>query len=268
MGFLVRDYSVVKEPARGIYLLPNVLTTIALFAGFYAIIQTVKGRFDTSAMAIFVAMVADSLDGRVARLTNTQTAFGAEYDSLSDMVCFGVAPALLGFNWGLFSFGNIGWFAGFVYVAATALRLARFNTQIGVTDKNYFQGLPSPAAAAIVAGFVWVVVDNQWQPTEILKGLFILVIVLCAFLMVSRIRYHSFKNLEWQGKVPFVGLLLIVLIFGFISLEPPDVIFICAFLFGLSGPIMTLWRLRKRRLERKYHEKLSKSEKIMDRKTK
>jgi CDP-diacylglycerol--serine O-phosphatidyltransferase len=259
---------VVKEPARGIYLLPNLLTTIALFAGFYAIIQTVKGRFDTAAMAIFIGMIADSLDGRVARMTNTQTAFGAEYDSLSDMVCFGVAPALLGFNWGLFSFGNIGWFAAFIYVGGTALRLARFNTQIGVVDKEYFQGLPSPAAAAIVTGFVWVVVDNQWHSSEILISVFSVLIIFCGLLMVSRIRYHSFKNVRWQGKVPFVSLLLIVLIFGFISLEPPEVIFICALLFGISGPIMTLWRLRKRRLERKHHDKLTKSVKLMDKKTK
>lgn len=251
MAFFLREFCSVKEPARGIYLLPNLLTSMALFAGFYAIIQTVNNRLDISAMAIFVAMVADSLDGRVARFTHTQTAFGAEYDSLSDMVCFGIAPALLGFKWGLSTLGNIGWFAAFIYVAGTALRLARFNTQIGVSDKNFFQGLPSPAAAAMIAGFVWVVVDNQWQSSQILIAIFCLLTVFSGLLMVSRIRYHSFKNVRWQGKVPFVGLLLVVLIFAFISLEPPDVIFICASLFGLSGPIMTLWRLRKRRLDRK-----------------
>jgi CDP-diacylglycerol--serine O-phosphatidyltransferase len=243
-----------KTPARGIYLLPNLLTTAALFAGFYAIVQTLKGHFDTAAMTIFIAMIADSLDGRVARLTNTQTAFGAEYDSLADMVSFGLAPALLAFNWGLSLFGNIGWFVAFIYVAATALRLARFNTQLGIADKQYFQGLPSPAAAAIVAGFVWVVQEYHWPTSHWLASIYLVIVAFSALLMVSRIRYYSFKKLPWQGRVPFVTLLLLVLIFAFIALDPPEVLFIVFFIFGVSGPVMTLWRLKKRRLERKHHK--------------
>jgi CDP-diacylglycerol--serine O-phosphatidyltransferase len=243
--------NIAKEPARGIYLLPNLLTTAALFAGFYAIVQTLKAHFEIAAIAIFIAMIADSLDGRVARLTNTQTAFGAEYDSLSDMVSFGIAPALLAFNWGLSGLGNIGWFVAFLYVAATALRLARFNTQVGIADKQYFQGLPSPPAAAIVAGFVWVAEDIGWTASHWLTSVFAVLVILSAMLMVSRIRYNSFKQLDWQGRVPFVSLLLVVLLIAFISLDTSAVLFMLSIIFGFSGPVMTLWRLKQRRLQRK-----------------
>ena len=232
---------------RGIYLLPNLLTTAALFAGFYAIVATLKGQFDLAAMVIFVAMIADSLDGRVARLTNTQTAFGAEYDSISDMVSFGIAPALLVYSWGLFQLGKIGWLCAFMYVAATALRLARFNTQIGMADKQYFQGLPCPAAAAIVASFMWVLNDNHVFASLFIIILSAVLILSCAVLMVSRIRFNSFKQFNWQGRVPFVSLLVLVLIFGFIALNPPTVLFVLSLIFGASGPILTLWNLRKRR---------------------
>jgi CDP-diacylglycerol--serine O-phosphatidyltransferase len=243
--------NIAKEPRRGIYLLPNLLTTAALFAGFYAIVQTLKGHLEIAAIAIFIAMVADNLDGRVARLTHTQTAFGAEYDSLSDIVCFGIAPALLGFKWGLSSLGNLGWLAAFLYVAATALRLARFNTQVGIADKRYYQGLPCPPAAAIVTGFIWVIEDNNWSSTYWLKGILIMLMIFSAVLMVSRIRYSSFKQFNWHDRVPFVSLLLLVLIFTFISLNTSAVLFGLALIFGFSGPVMTLWRLRQRRLERK-----------------
>lgn len=246
---------IVKEPARGIYLLPNLLTSTALFAGFYAVIQILKGRLEISAIAIFIAMIADSLDGRVARYTQTQTAFGAEYDSLSDLLCFGIAPALLAFQWSLFHLGSAGWIVAFLYTAATALRLARFNTQIGMIDKNYFQGLPSPAGAAVVAGFVWIAINNHWHVSHLVALLFGALVIATGVLMVSRVRYHSFKQFHWQDRVPFVGLLLVVLIFAFISLSPSNVIFSCAMIFAISGPVMTLWRLRKRRQERKHHEK-------------
>lgn len=240
-----------KEPARGIYLLPNLLTTAALFAGFYAIVQTLKGHLEIASIAIFIAMIADNLDGRVARLTNTQTAFGAEYDSLSDMVCFGIAPAFLGFKWGLYLLGNFGWFVAFLYVAATALRLARFNTQLGIADKRYFQGIPSPPAAAMVVGFVWVADDNGWVASHWLASIFAALVVFSALLMVSRIRYSSFKQLNWQERVPFVSLLLVVLLIAFVSLDTSAVLFILSMIFGFSGPVMTLWRLRQRRLERR-----------------
>lgn len=234
----------MRETARGIYLLPNLLTTTALFGGFYAVIQTLNMHFDTAAMSIFVAMIADGLDGRVARLTNTQSAFGAEYDSLSDMLSFGVAPAFLGFNWGLSTLGNIGWFIAFSYVAATALRLARFNTQVGIADKRYFQGLPCPAAAAGIAGFIWMIQSYHYAISKSVISLLALITFLNALLMVSRIRYHSFKQFNWQARVPFVSLLLLVLIFLFISIEPPSVLFFIFISFSVSGPIMTLWRLR------------------------
>jgi CDP-diacylglycerol--serine O-phosphatidyltransferase len=188
-----------KMPARGIYLLPNLLTTAALFAGFYSIVATLKGYFDLSAMVIFIAMIADSLDGRVARMTNTQTAFGAEYDSISDMVSFGIAPALLGYSWGLESLGKIGWVISFIYVAAVALRLARFNTQVGMADKRFFQGLPCPAAAAIVAGFVWVLEDNNLVAEHITVILLGLVMVAVALLMVSQFVFTVLKM--FTGKV-------------------------------------------------------------------
>lgn len=231
--------------------MPNLLTTAALFAGFYSIVVTFKNHFDIAAIAIFIAMIADSLDGRIARLTNTQTAFGAEYDSLSDMVCFGVAPALLAFNWGLSALGNIGWLIAFIYAAATALRLARFNTQINALDKRYFQGLPSPAGAALVVSYVWVMADNNLSPSPLLVILLALFVLSSATLMVSRIRFNSFKQFNWQGRVPFVSLLIIVLIIAFVFWDPPEILFILSIIFGFSGPVLTLRHLRKRRRHRK-----------------
>ncbi len=231
---------------RGIYLLPNLFTTAALFSGFYAIVAGMGGRFEPAATAIFIAMVLDGLDGRVARMTNTQSDFGAQYDSLSDMVAFGVAPSLVVFLWSLSSLGKIGWLAAFVFTAAAALRLARFNTQAKVIDKRYFQGLPSPIAAAVIAGLVWVGVDFEIDASHI-AWLAAIITVFVALLMVSNVRYKSFKDLDLKGRVPFVAMLAIVLVFVFISLHPPNTLFGLALLYTLSGPVMTLIGLRRHR---------------------
>ncbi len=231
---------------RGIYLIPNLFTTAALFFGFFAIVSAMRGQFADGAIGIFVAMVCDSLDGRVARLTRTQTAFGAEYDSLSDMVSFGVAPALVVYEWSLQGMGKIGWLAAFIYTATTALRLARFNTQVANEDKRYFQGLPSPAAAALVAGLVWVGVESDVTGSTLLIPAFIL--TLCAgLLMVSNVRYNSFKDLTLRDKVPFVTLLLVVLALAAVALHPSWVLFGGFVAYAISGPVLTLLHLHRRR---------------------
>jgi len=202
---------------RGIYLLPNLFTTAGLFAGFYAIVAAMSSNFEAAAIAIFVAMVMDGIDGRVARLTNTQSEFGVQYDSLSDMVCFGLAPSLIVFEWSLRSmiehgwiWSKLGWLSAFVYTAAAALRLARFNTQVGSADKHYFQGLPSPSAAAVLAGLAM------------------------GALMVSNVRYYSFKEIDFKNRVPFVALVLTVVV-----------------LYVISGPVITLYKIRQRRRQRR-----------------
>ncbi len=207
-----------KVSQRGIYLLPNLLTTAALFAGFYAIVAAMKGLFDTAAIAIFVAMVADGLDGRVARLTHTQSPFGAQYDSLSDMAAFGIAPALVIYSWSLYHLGKLGWLAAFLYAAATALRLARFNTQ--VSDKQYFQGLPCPSAAGLIASIVWMGSTYDIVGVAIAIPFAALTIAIAA-LMVSTIRYSSFKSVDFKGRVPFIKVVLAVFIIAAIALEPP-----------------------------------------------
>ena len=225
---------------RGIYLLPNLFTTAALFAGFYAIVQAMNGRFDQAAKAVFVGFVLDGLDGRVARLTKTQSAFGAEYDSLSDMVCFGAAPALVVYEWALYSMGNIGWAAAFLYCAAAALRLARFNTMLEVADKRYFQGLPSPSAAALVAGFVWTMDDRALDP-ETYRWWALAVTILAGLSMVSTIRYYSFKTINLRRSVPFVVIVLIVLFFVLVMYQPPVVLFSGFVLYALSGCAGWVW---------------------------
>jgi len=228
---------------RGIYLLPNAFTTAALFAGFYAIVQAMNDRFEAAAIAIFVAMVLDGMDGRVARLTNTQSAFGEQYDSLSDMTSFGVAPALVMYEWILNGLGRWGWLAAFIYVAGAALRLARFNINVGVVDKRFFQGLPSPAAAAMVAGFVWLAVDNKlpirelWMPWAAF-GL----TVYAGVSMVSNAPFFSGKSFALGRSVPFWTILLVVLAFVFISSDPPIVLFALFVIYGLSGYV--LWAVR------------------------
>lgn len=230
---------------RGIYLLPNLFTTGALFAGFYAIVQAMNVRFEFAAVAVFIAMVLDGLDGRVARLTHTQSEFGAEYDSLSDMVSFGVAPALVIYEWALKGLGKWGWFAAFIYCAATALRLARFNTNIDVVDKRYFQGLPSPAAAALVAGFVWVMLDYGFKGNEV-RWYAAALTVFAGLSMVSTLPFYSFKDLNMRKSVPFVAIFLIALFFILISSYPPGVLFVLFLGYTLSGYVLWAWRLRKK----------------------
>lgn len=235
---------------KGIYLLPNLFTTAGLFAGFYAIVAAMKGLYEIAPLAVFIAMIADSLDGRVARLTNTQTAFGAEYDSLSDMVAFGIAPALIMYNWTLHALGKMGWLAAFLYTAAGALRLARFNTQVGIADKRFFQGLPIPAGAAIVSGLVWVGYDYG-VPSYTLNVMTACLMVIVAGLMVSNIRYYSFKDFDLKNKVPFVSILVMVLTFVAISIDPPQVLFLIFLSYGLSGIVYTVWVKQRNRRARK-----------------
>lgn len=228
-----------KVRRRGVYLLPNLFTTAALFSGFYAIIAGLNGDFENAAVAIFVAMILDGLDGRVARLTNTSSAFGVQYDSLSDLVSFGLAPALVMFSWALAPLNKFGWAVAFAYAACTALRLARFNTQVDVVDKKYFIGLASPSAAALVAGTVWVGFDVE-------VGLFLsvlaaLVTLVAALLMVSNIRYKSFKGIDFKGRVPFVAILAVVILFVIIASNPPAMLLILATLYAISGPAQWLW---------------------------
>jgi len=228
---------------RGIYLLPNLFTTGALFAGFYAIVQAMNGKFEYAAVAIFVAMVLDGLDGRVARMTHTQSEFGAEYDSLSDMVSFGVAPSLVIYEWALRGMGKWGWFAAFIYCVATALRLARFNTNIDVVDKNYFQGLPSPAAAALVAGFVWVMLDYGYAG-ESVRWYAVTITLLAGLSMVSNLPFYSFKGVNMRKSVPFLVIFLAALFFLLIFSYPPGVLFGLFLCYSLSGFVM--WFVRRR----------------------
>ncbi|HYT15290.1 MAG TPA: CDP-diacylglycerol--serine O-phosphatidyltransferase [Burkholderiales bacterium] len=230
---------------RGIYLLPNLFTTAALFAGFYAIVMAMNNRFEQAAVAVFIAMVLDGLDGRVARLTHTQSAFGAEYDSLSDMVCFGAAPALIMYEWALKDLGRFGWIAAFVYCAGAALRLARFNTNIDVVDKRFFQGLPSPAAAALVAGFLWLASDNK-IPVDAygMPWVAAFLTLYTGITMVSNVPFYSFKDINLRRSVPFAVILLVVLGFVLISSDPPIVLFLLFVAYGLSG--YAYWLLKKR----------------------
>lgn len=245
-----------NKPRRGIYLLPNLVTTAALFAGFYGVVAANADRFEAAALAIFVAMVLDGLDGRVARLTNTQSEFGVQYDSISDMVCFGVAPALIVFEWSLADlsqfggvWGKIGWMAAFVYTACAGLRLARFNTQVATAEKAYFQGLPSPSAAALVTALVWVGasldLEGGWVPFVAM-----VVTVFAGVLMVSNFRYYSFKEFDFRYRVKFV--VVVLALFGFITafIHLPLTLFAGFFVYALSGPVLTIW-LRARHRQRK-----------------
>ena len=231
---------------RGIYLLPNLFTTGALFAGFYAIVAAMGSRFEIAAIAVLVATVLDGLDGRVARLTNTQSAFGAEYDSLADMVSFGVAPGLIMYQWALSSIGKVGWVAAFLFTACAALRLARFNTQIGVADKRFFQGLASPAAATLVVCLVWMGDDLGYDGAQ-WSFLALLVTIAAALLMVSRFAYYSFKDFGGKNRIPFVALILVVIVFAFTATDPPKVIFTLVGLYALAGPAVSLTRYWRRR---------------------
>ena len=239
---------------RGIYFLPNLFTTAALFAGFYAIVAGMHTHFEAAAVAIYVAMFLDGMDGRIARFTNTQSDFGVQYDSLSDMASFGLAPALVIYQWSLSGFGKLGWLAAFIYAAAAALRLARFNTQAASADKQFFQGLPSPLAAALIAGMIWFGVSQGIDDGSSVLFITFPVTILAGILMVSNIRYHSFKQFDLRDKIPFVAGSLIVLVFVFIAIEPPLVLFLISLIYAASGPILTLIQIRKHRAARKQQE--------------
>jgi len=219
----------VAKKRTGIYLLPNLFTTGALFAGYYSIVAAINDRFEAAAIAVFIAMVLDGIDGRIARLTNTQSDFGAQYDSLADVVSFGLAPSIIIYEWSLFQLGKFGWLAAFVYTAAAALRLARFNSQSPDTDSTFFQGLPSPAAAAVVAATVWVGQSFSFLSLHGFAFLVMMITLCVALLMVSNLMYYSFKDFDLRGKVPFVAVLAVVMVFVLVSLEPASVLLI---LFG------------------------------------
>ena len=228
-------------PARkGIYLLPNLLTTGALFGGFYAVLTGFSGQYEWAAMAIFTAMVFDGLDGRVARMTNTQSDFGVQYDSLSDMVSFGVAPAVVAYGWGVNSLGKVGLAAAFVYASCAALRLARFNVQANVSDGNMFTGLPSPAAAGLVAGFIWSIHDIE--PSFTLSLTVAVITAIAGLLMVSNFKYPSFKQIDFRGKVPFFVILSVVMGFVIITIDPPRILFAIGAIFASSAPLIAISR--------------------------
>lgn len=228
----------VRPRRKGIYILPNLFTLAALFSGFYAIVMAMNGRFENAAYGIFIAAVLDSLDGRVARMTNTQSAFGEQMDSLSDMVSFGAAPALIVYEWALKGLGKLGWIAAFVYCAGAALRLARFNTNIAVVDKRFFQGLPSPAAAAVLIGFIWVMDDYGYKNVSTLPWL-----AWCAFgvtlyaglTMVTNVPFYSFKDVSFKRTVPFIVIVAIALAYAVITIHPPIVLFSLFLVYAISG---------------------------------
>jgi CDP-diacylglycerol---serine O-phosphatidyltransferase len=244
------DVVVMRKPRKGIYVLPNLFTLAALFGGFYAIIMAVNGRFDQAAIGVFCAMILDSLDGRVARMTNTQSAFGEQMDSLSDMVSFGAAPALISYMWALKGLGRWGWLAAFVYCSCAALRLARFNVNTAVVDKRYFQGLPSPAAAALIAGFIWLMTDQGFKGVDALWGVSIPWITFAVALysgltMVTNVPFYSFKDVSMKKSVPFVVLVLIAVGIAIINLDPPIVMFGGFVAYGFSGYAVYLYRKTK-----------------------
>lgn len=230
---------------RGVYLLPNLFTTGALFAGFYAIVAAMNGLFEQASVAIFISMVLDGLDGRVARMTNTQSAFGAEYDSLADCISFGVAPALVSYAWALHNLGKVGWMIGFVYVACAALRLARFNVEQDVADKRYFTGLASPSAAALVAGMVWAATDWGIEGSDAVIPAALLT-AYAAVMMVSNVKFSSFKEIDFRGRVPFVAILVVVLAIAVIFSDPSRVLLVVFLIYSLSGPVGALMGRGKR----------------------
>ncbi len=250
------DPEVIERQRRrkAIYLLPNLFTTAGLFAGFYAIVAAMGGKFTTAAIAVLVAMLLDGVDGRVARMTNTQSEFGAQYDSLADLVSFGMAPSLIMYKWSLmhmaalgWQWGKIGWLAAFFYTAMAAMRLARFNVQIGTVDKRFFRGLASPSAAMVMVSFVWMCDDlglrgaDLWLPAWLLT-------ILAGGLMVSRVLYHSFKGEKRKDRIPFFGILVLVLAIILYAIDPPKMLFATFFLYALSGPVLFAVRwYRKRR---------------------
>lgn len=230
-----------RKRRKGIYVLPNLFTLAALFGGFYAIVMAFDGRFDQAAIGVFCAMVLDSLDGRVARMTNTQSAFGEQMDSLSDMVSFGAAPALIAYVWALSTLDRWGWFAAFVYCSCAALRLARFNVNTAVVDKRFFQGLPSPAAAALLAGFIWLVTDAGMEGTEV-SWIMLALTLYAGLTMVTNVPFYSFKDLSFKRSVPFAVIVLIALGMAIINIDPPTVLFSLFVSYGSSGYLIYGWR--------------------------
>ena len=243
----VRRLERADRGRKGIYILPNLFTTGSLFAAFYAIVQATVGNFEHSAVAIIIAAVLDSLDGRVARMTNTVSDFGKEYDSLVDLVAFGLAPALVFYEWGLKDLGKVGWLTAFIYVAATALRLARFNTQEN-TSNRYFQGLPCPAAAVVAASVLWSLPSQPFESQAIVWGNLLLVMLL-SLAMVSSLPYRSFKDLDLKNRVPFVSMLVLVFVFVLISFDPPRVLLLLSVGFLFSGPLVWLILRRDGRVD-------------------
>lgn len=250
MGRAIAD----KRPRRGIYLLPNLITLGAMFAGFYAIIAAMKGHYEAAVIALFAAIIMDGLDGRVARLLGAQSEFGAQLDSLSDMLCFGIAPALVMYTWSLAVLGKPGWLGAFFYTVCTALRLARFNIQVKKIDKRYFQGLATPAAAALVASVIWVCTSYDISGENVALPVLLMTILL-GLLKVSTIRYRSFKDLNLRDKVPFIAILVAALVLVFIAFDPPDILLALIFIYVISGPIGTLWGLRQKRRTKKSKRK-------------
>jgi CDP-diacylglycerol---serine O-phosphatidyltransferase len=240
------DLPALTRRRRGIYLLPNLFTLAALFAGFFAIVQAMNQRFELAAIAIFAAMVLDGMDGRVARLTNTQSAFGEQFDSLSDMTSFGVAPALVMYEWLLHDLGRWGWAGAFVYCAGAALRLARFNANLGVVDKRFFQGLPSPAAAALIAGFVWLAIDNKFHIEDaVMPWVAFAITVYAGLSMVSNAPFYSGKKFHVGSSVPFWVLIVAVIAIFVVSSDPPIALFTIGCGYALSGYVYWLWRWAK-----------------------
>lgn len=235
---------VVRKRRKGIYILPNLVTLAALFGGFYSIVMAMNGRFDMAAIGIFSAMVLDSLDGRVARMTNTQSAFGEQMDSLSDMVSFGAAPSLIAYEWALRGLGRWGWIAAFVYCACAALRLARFNVNTAVVDKRYFQGLPSPAAAALIAGFILLMTELDVKGPSVAWQMFGLSLY-AGLTMVTNVPFYSFKDIGMKRSVPFVVIVLIALGIGAVSIDPAKTMFAVFFAYGVSGYVIYVWRKAK-----------------------
>jgi CDP-diacylglycerol--serine O-phosphatidyltransferase len=239
-----------RRPRKGIYILPNLFTLAALFGGFYAIVMAMNGHFDQSAIGVFCAMVLDSLDGRVARMTNTQSTFGEQMDSLSDMVSFGAAPALIVYEWALKGMGKLGWIAAFVYCSCAALRLARFNTNLTVVDKRFFQGLPSPAAAALVMGFVWLMDDQGFKggsEGEWLRWTMFAFTMYAGLTMVTNVPFYSFKDVSFKKSVPFVVIVAIALGIAIINIHAPSVLFGAFCIYGLSGYGVYVWKRMKGR---------------------
>ncbi len=238
------DTLVIRKRRKGIYILPNLVTLAALFGGFYSIVMAMNGRFDMAAIGVFCAMVLDSLDGRVARMTNTQSAFGEQMDSLSDMVSFGAAPALISYEWALRGLGRWGWIAAFVYCACAALRLARFNVNTAVVDKRYFQGLPSPAAAALIAGFILLMTEQGIKGPSVAWPMFGLALY-AGLTMVTNVPFYSFKDIGMKKSVPFVVIVLVALAIGAVSIEPASVMLAVFVAYGVSGYVIYIWRKAK-----------------------